>query len=102
MAPAEPNALLFLPKGEIPHFAEERDGWRGYIEWEQYPEKKKQVRELMKQYDFPDPPEFQLVPLPDTDPVLSGERWKQYHYACGLDSSPKTAGRRCLRRSRPI
>jgi len=26
---------------------------------------------------------------PDTNPVLSGERWKQYHYACGLDYIPK-------------
>jgi len=26
-----------------------------------------------------------LVPLPNTNPVLTGERWKQYHSACGLD-----------------
>jgi len=25
------------------------------------------------------------VPLPKTNPVLTGERWKQYHYATGLD-----------------
>jgi sulfite oxidase len=54
MAPAEPNALPFRAKAEIPHFAEEREGWKGYIEWEKYPEKKKQVQELMKKYDFPD------------------------------------------------
>ncbi|KAK3308490.1 Oxidoreductase, molybdopterin-binding domain-containing protein [Chaetomium strumarium] len=89
MAPAEPNALPFRAKAEIPHFAEERDGWKGYVEWEKYPEKKKQVQELMKKYDFPDPPEFQLVPLPKTNPVLTGERWKQYHYACGLDYIPR-------------
>jgi len=29
------------------------------------------------------PPEFQLVPLPKTNPILDGERWKQYHYALG-------------------
>ncbi|KAK0721382.1 Oxidoreductase, molybdopterin-binding domain-containing protein [Apiosordaria backusii] len=84
MAPAEPHALPFRPKGEIPHFAEEKDGWKGYIEWEEYPEKKKQVQEIMKRYDFPEPPEFQFVPLPTTNPVLTGERWKQYHDACGL------------------
>jgi len=54
MAPAEPNAIPFRAQGEIPHFAEEREGWRGYIEWEKYPEKKKEVHELMKKYDFPD------------------------------------------------
>lgn len=30
------------------------------------------------------PPEFQMVPLPKTNPVLTGERWKQYHSAIGL------------------
>ena len=29
------------------------------------------------------PPEFQLTPLPDTNPVLEGVRWKQYHAALG-------------------
>ncbi|KAK3400270.1 Oxidoreductase, molybdopterin-binding domain-containing protein [Sordaria brevicollis] len=84
MAPTEPNAIPFRPKGEIPVFKEEREGWKGYIEWEMYPEKKKQVEEILKQYDFPDPPEFQLVPLPKTNPILTGERFKQYHYATGL------------------
>lgn len=37
----------------------------------------------MANYKFPPPPEFQLVPLPDTNPVLEGVRWKQYHYAMG-------------------
>lgn len=54
MAPAEPNAIPFRAKGEIPEFKEERDGWKGYIEWEKYPEKKKLVEKLMAQYDFPD------------------------------------------------
>jgi sulfite oxidase len=26
-----------------------------------------------------------MVPLPKTNPVLTGERWKQYHSSCGLD-----------------
>jgi sulfite oxidase len=37
----------------------------------------------LAQYDFPPPPEFQLKPLPETNPVLEGVRWKQYHYAMG-------------------
>lgn len=54
MAPAEPNALPFRPKGKIPHFAEEREGWKGYIEWEKYPDKKKEVEKILAEYDFPD------------------------------------------------
>lgn len=54
MAPSEPNAIPFRAKGEIPVFAEEKEGWEGYIEWEKYPEKKAQVEALLKQYDFPD------------------------------------------------
>ena len=88
MAPSEPNAIPFRAKGELPQFAEEKEGWRGYIEWEKYPEKKERVREIMQNYDFPDPPEFQLQPLPNTNPILTGERFKQYHYACGLASIP--------------
>ena len=44
-------------------FAEERDGWRGYIEWENYPEKKQIANKIMKSIKFPDPPEFQLAPV---------------------------------------
>ncbi|KXH27137.1 oxidoreductase molybdopterin binding domain-containing protein, partial [Colletotrichum nymphaeae SA-01] len=91
MAPAEPHAIPFKAKGKTPHFKEERDGWKGYIEWEKYPEKKKQVEELMRQYDFPEPPQYQLGPLPDTNPILTGERWKQYHYACGLGHIPEVS-----------
>lgn len=29
------------------------------------------------------PPEFQLEPLPKTNPILEGVRWKHYHYAMG-------------------
>ena len=30
--------------------------------------------------------EFQFVPLPKTNPVLIGHRWKEYHEALGLKS----------------
>jgi sulfite oxidase len=53
MAPAEPNALAFEPKGEVPDFPEELPGWKGYVEWEKYPEKKKKAAEVLAQYDFP-------------------------------------------------
>ncbi len=66
-----------------PLFEEERAGWKGYVEWEKYPQKKKQGAEVLSQYQFPGPPEFQLVPLPKTNPLLEGVRWKQYHYAIG-------------------
>jgi sulfite oxidase len=53
------------------------------VQWEKYPQKKKQAEEVLKKYKFPGPPEFQFVPLPDTNPILEGVRWKQYHYAMG-------------------
>jgi sulfite oxidase len=83
MAPAEPNAKPFELKTEEPDFPEELEGWGGYIEWEKYPEKKKQAAEIMAKYDFPVPPEFQFAPLPKTNPILEGVRWKYYHYAMG-------------------
>ncbi|TVY88008.1 Sulfite oxidase [Lachnellula willkommii] len=80
--------LVIRSKDEIPEpetlgLKEELPGWHGYVEWEQYPERKKIVQAFMKKFDFPAPPEFQLVPLPKTNPILEGVRWKQYHYALG-------------------
>ncbi|ORX96648.1 Oxidoreductase, molybdopterin-binding domain-containing protein [Clohesyomyces aquaticus] len=83
MAPAEPNANPFKIEGDEPNFPEEFPGWGGYIEWEKYPEKKKEAEAILAKYDFPVPPEFQFAPLPDTNPVLEGVRWKYYHYAMG-------------------
>ena len=36
-------------------------------------------------------PEFQLTPLPSTNPRIEGVRWKQYHAALGptLENLPK-------------
>ena len=36
-----------------PDFPEEREGWKGYIEWEKYPEKKEKAAEILAQYKFP-------------------------------------------------
>ena len=66
-----------------PFFAEEKEGWKGYVEWEKYPDKKKEAEKILSQYTFPGPPEFQLHPVPQTNPLLEGVRWKQYHYALG-------------------
>ncbi|EPQ52866.1 molybdopterin binding oxidoreductase [Gloeophyllum trabeum ATCC 11539] len=65
---------------------EDRPGWRGFIEWEDRPDRKKIVHELLKRRKFPYPPEFQFVPLPKTNPILDGERFKAYHAAVGLSS----------------
>ncbi|KAK3674632.1 hypothetical protein LTR78_005354 [Recurvomyces mirabilis] len=64
-------------------FKEEREGWKGYIEWEAYPEKKAKAAKIMESQNFPPPPEFQLGPIPGTNPVLEGVRWKQWHSAVG-------------------
>ena len=64
-------------------FAEETPGWKGYIEWEKYPEKKRKAAEILARYRFPPPPEFQLAPVPLTNPVLDGERWVMWHKAVG-------------------
>jgi len=37
---------------KVPCFPEERLGWKGYIEWEKYPEKQKEAQEILAKYDF--------------------------------------------------
>ncbi|EPT05357.1 hypothetical protein FOMPIDRAFT_1156176 [Fomitopsis schrenkii] len=65
-------------------FAEDKLGWRGYVEWEDKPERKSIARRILSTKKFTPSPEFQLVPLPKTNPVLIGYRWKEYHEALGL------------------
>ena len=33
-------------------FPEERKGWKGYVEWEKYPEKKEKAIKLLQMYNF--------------------------------------------------
>ncbi len=66
-------------------FGEEIPGWKGYIEWEKYPEKKAKAKEILNRYQFPPPPEYQLSPMPDTNPIIEGVRWKMWHKAIGGD-----------------
>ncbi|KAJ2975957.1 hypothetical protein NUW58_g8211 [Xylaria curta] len=54
-----------LAKDELP-------GWSGYVEWEDYPEKKQKAYEIMISQEFPPPPEFQLEQIPGTNPVYAG------------------------------
>lgn len=77
-----------------------------YVEWEEYPEKKLAASRILKANTFSPIPgasspafsqspispeslltellEFQFVPLPKTNPVLIGKRWKEYHEVLGL------------------
>jgi len=64
-------------------FQMERTGWKGYVEWEEYPEKKAAAHKILTSQSFPGPPEYQLAPIPGTNPVLAGERWKLWHAAVG-------------------
>lgn len=67
MAPAEPDHPKFELQGEEPNFPEERPGWKGYIEWENYPEKKKAAQEVLARYDFP------VVPSPVQNQINSSD-----------------------------
>jgi sulfite oxidase len=42
-----------VPDPEALGLTEELAGWHGYVEWEKYPERKKEVKEYMKKFDFP-------------------------------------------------
>ncbi|KAI2627643.1 molybdopterin binding oxidoreductase [Hypoxylon sp. NC1633] len=63
--------------------ADELPGWEGYVEWEDYPDKKRRAHEILASQEFPPPPEFQLAAIPGTNPVLEGIRWKLWHRAIG-------------------
>ncbi|TFY69007.1 hypothetical protein EVJ58_g659 [Rhodofomes roseus] len=65
-------------------FPEEKLRWRGYIEWEDNPARKEIAKRILATKEFTPSPEFQLEPLPKTNPVLIGYRWKEYHEALGL------------------
>jgi sulfite oxidase len=54
-----------------------------YVEWEKYPEKKKKAEELLAAEVFPINPEYQMGPIPGTNPVLEGEDYKAWHRAIG-------------------
>lgn len=86
-------------------FAEEFPGWRGYVEWEDYPEKRAIAADILakKASTFPPHPEFQLGPIPNTNPVLEGVRWKMWHKALGgqLKSYPEESWLRVIEEKHP-
>ncbi|KAK6384381.1 hypothetical protein LTS17_001944 [Exophiala oligosperma] len=85
-------------------FAEERPELRNwYVEWENYPEKKAKAHKILINNEFPPPPEFQLGPVPDTNPVLEGVRWKMWHKAVGgpLTSVPEESWLRVIQEKHP-
>ncbi|KAJ7213940.1 Oxidoreductase, molybdopterin-binding domain-containing protein [Mycena pura] len=73
-------------ESDLSQFADEKAGWNGYVEWEKYPKKKALATKILNTKKFTPIPEFQFVPLPDTNPILIGHRWKEYHEALGLKS----------------
>ena len=39
-------------ESEQVYFAEEKKGWHGYIEWEEYPDKAKRAAEILSKHTF--------------------------------------------------
>ncbi|KAL9059374.1 MAG: hypothetical protein Q9162_001243 [Coniocarpon cinnabarinum] len=84
-------------------FPQELPGWDGYVEWEKYPDRKRRAAEILKskKSSFAGFPEFQMQPLPKTNPVLEGVRWKQYHDALGLSGLYKQSWESVLKEKTP-
>jgi sulfite oxidase len=74
-----------------------------YVEWEAYPEKREKARQILKAHTFPANPEYQLGPLPDTNPVLEGIEYKLYHAAIGgeLASASDDSWKKVLEEKHP-
>ncbi|KAK7974319.1 hypothetical protein PG989_016167 [Apiospora arundinis] len=84
-------------------FKKERKGWKGFVEWENYPEKKAAAHKLLTSQTFPPNPEFQLGPIPASNPVLPGTHWKMWHHAVGgeLTQVPDDSWDTVLREKHP-
>ncbi|KAG9249420.1 oxidoreductase molybdopterin binding domain-containing protein [Emericellopsis atlantica] len=66
-------------------FAAERKGWKGFVEWGDAPEKREAAHIILTAQTFPPNPEYQFKPIPPTNPVLPGTRWKMWHHAIGSE-----------------
>ncbi|KAF2151002.1 sulfite oxidase [Myriangium duriaei CBS 260.36] len=84
-------------------FKAEKQGWKGYVEWEKFPEKKAKAHTILTSQSFPPNPEFQMGPIPDTNPVLPGTHWKMWHHAIAgeLQSVPEDSWETVLREKHP-
>ena len=73
------------------------------MEWEKYPEKKAKAHKILTLQTFPPNPEFQLGPIPGTNPVLPGTHWKMWHHAIGggLASVPEDSWETVLLEKHP-
>ncbi|GAM37518.1 hypothetical protein TCE0_024r07502 [Talaromyces pinophilus] len=80
-------------------FAAERKGWKGYVEWENYPEKKAKAREILNAQTFPPTPDYMTGPIPGTNPVLPGDDFTAWHHAIGgeLASVPEDSWKMVLK-----
>lgn len=74
-----------------------------YVEWEEYPAKKEKAHTILTSQNFPPNPEFQLGPIPGTNPVLPGTHWKMWHHAVGgeLATVPEDSWSTVLREKHP-
>ena len=73
------------------------------MEWENYPKKKQAAHQILTAETFPPNPEFQMGPIPDTNPVLPGTHWKMWHHALGgeLATVPEDSWETVLREKHP-
>ena len=46
------QAPVYTTSEQANIFPEERKGWRGYVEWEKYPEKKEEAAKILASYNF--------------------------------------------------
>ena len=79
------------------------DEFISYVEWEAYPEKKAIGAKILALQNFPPNPEYQMGPIPDTNPVLPGTHWKLWHYALGgeLTTVPEDSWEMVLKEKHP-
>ncbi|EMD00481.1 hypothetical protein BAUCODRAFT_170332 [Baudoinia panamericana UAMH 10762] len=95
------NAIASV--GDRDMLFQDEPNWKGHIEWENYPEKKEKAHKILSSQNFPPPPEYQMGPIPGTNPVLEGVRWKQWHYAIGgaLKTVPEESWEIVLKEKHP-
>ena len=74
-----------------------------FVEWENYPDKKAAAHKILTSQTFPPNPEFQLGPIPGTNPVLPGTHWKMWHHAIGgeLTNVPDDSWKTVLEEKHP-
>ncbi|KAK4494266.1 hypothetical protein PRZ48_014564 [Zasmidium cellare] len=83
-------------------FKQEREGWKGYVEWEAFPEKKVKAHKILERLPTRNP-EYQMGPIPETNPVLEGTNFKKWHHAIagGLKDEPESSWNTVLKEKHP-